>query len=337
MMNKFGGYFKFILSSVLLASPMALAKQWTPEELAKEIAIYQKGDQWSVGDITEEYLKNPIIKKAYSANVHVGAASGIYLGKFKGKHIVATNSHVADGPKECKNFPPKVMFDSNIWSDTVGCIGAWPEIDLALLVVKPYDVNAWEEGAESLGPEAYELGEKAVAGRGVNLAFNTIPEFEAPLLNIGFGIAGDASPDRGNPLKISVPRITFDDDCRVLSQTGEVRLLFDPDTINPLGYAAWSFANGCDTSHGSSGSLLMNRETGEILGVEWTGTWTKAGEEPISSQEIAEISRGNSPEVWSRLNYAVPAFKIKEFLLKQVRSKKIVGPNAALIKAIVEK
>ncbi len=336
-MNNFSRFFIFLVGSVFLYAPLTMASQWTAEALAKEIETYRKGDQWSVGAITEEYLQNPIIKKAFDATVSVGPASGIYLGKFNGKYVVATNSHVVGGAKGCKESPPKVLFNANIWSDTIKCLGAWPEIELAFLVVKPYDVNGWDEDQEEPGPAEYQRGEKAIVGRATNLAFNSIPEFEAPLLNVGFGIAGDASPDRDNPLKISVPRITFDDDCRVLSQTGDVRKLYDPDTINPLKYSAWSFAMACDISHGASGSLIMNRNTGEILGVNWTGTWTKPGGQHITSQEIADISRNNTPEVWSRLNYAVPAFKAKEFLLNQIRTKKIVGPDAALIKSVLGK
>ncbi|WP_413581877.1 trypsin-like peptidase domain-containing protein [Bdellovibrio sp. HCB288] len=328
---------KSIFFGAFLYSATALASGFTPEQIAKEVALYQKGDEWSVVDITEQDLQNPIVKKAYDATVQVGAASGIYLGKFNGKHIVATNSHAVGGPKDCKQFPPKVVFGADTWTDTTACVGAWPEIELALLVVKPYDINGWDEEQDEPGPAEYDRGDKAVAGRASNFAFSKIPEFQTPLINVGFGIAGDASPDRGSPLKISTPRMTADDDCRVLSQTGDARLLYDPDTINPLKYSAWSIAIACDISHGSSGSLMMNRGTGEVVAIGWTGTWPKAGQQHITSREIDEISRSNSPELWSRVNYAVPAFKIKEFLSKQIKTKKIVGRDAVIIRSILEK
>ena len=87
----------------------------------------------------------------------------------------------------------------------------------------------------------------------------------------------------------------------------------DPDALNPGTYDAWSFANGCDVSHGDSGSAMVDRKTGKPIGLIWTGKIPKSPKVQ-QSQYLNEILQKQSPEIWTELSYAVPAAKIREVL-----------------------
>jgi len=80
----------------------------------------------------------------------------------------------------------------------------------------------------------------------------------------------------------------------------------------------WAFAVGCDASDGDSGSPIVTRDTGDIIGI----LWGAAPKTPIvqSSQSLDNMIKENSPAIWKDLNYAVPAVKIKEFLLEKIKS-----------------
>src|SRR5687767_1799533 len=85
----------FILATTAVLSFTALTAQAQEDY---PISNYQYGDEWSKRNVTAEDLKNEVIKKAVNASVSVNGASGIYLGKFNGKHLIATNNHVISYP-----------------------------------------------------------------------------------------------------------------------------------------------------------------------------------------------------------------------------------------------
>lgn len=110
--------------------------------------------------------------------------------------------------------------------------------------------------------------------------------------------------------------------------------LADPDDINPLDYSVWSFAHGCDISHGDSGSATVDRETGEVVGILWTGRIPKS---PIvqNSTNLTEIYKSSSQEIWEELSYAAPSVKIYELLASALKEGKIKEESKAVIQALV--
>lgn len=50
-----------------------------------------------------------------------------------------------------------------------------------------------------------------------------------------------------------------DSDCKVFSKENDFRFMRDPDELNPGEDLVWSFAHGCDVSHGDSGSAIVDR------------------------------------------------------------------------------
>lgn len=268
---------------------------------ATGIDDYRLGDEWGkkpVGDMSRE---SPAFRRAAMATARVGGATGFYLGKFEGVHVMATNHHVYQS--SCVGS--RVRFPIlNVQATCASFFGSWPEIDLALFTVR----------FENPADEA-KLMEVAA-----NFQFHEDVQAGQRLLTIGFGVAG-------NSMREEVAN--QDSDCYVFSGTGEYRLMGDPDEFNPGSYRAWSFANGCDVSHGDSGSAMVDRNTGKVMGIIWTGKIPKA-RSIQRSEYLSRIFADQSEEIWSELSFAVPAKKIGDFLTANMarfdeNTRKVIG------------
>ncbi len=256
---------------------------------------YRIGDEWGKKPVTEADLQSDANFRRMAlatAKVRTGG-TGFYLGEFNGKMIFATNHHVCEAAYQCKGRGTVTFPLLDVTADVVEFYGSWPEIDLSLMAIAvPSDAKA-----------AAKLN--AV---GAPFAFSTPVHHGEPLVTIGFGVAD-------NPMRQLVAN--RDADCMVFSGDGEYRLMADPDDLNPAPYRAWSFANGCDVSHGDSGSAMMDRETGKIVGIIWTGRIPKS-EKVQSSAYLDQLMQTPNDDVWKELSYAVPAVKMKEYLSEQL-------------------
>ena len=255
---------------------------------------YRLGDEWGKQAVTEEVLsrESAAFRRAALATAKVGGATGFYLGKIADRHLLATNHHVFTRSGDCSHrtvvFPLQKL--------AVSCVeifGSFPQIDLAI-----FSVQLNEAEANLLAPVAK------------NFSFESELSPGQELLTIGFGIAS-------NPERQMVAN--QDRDCRVFSQRGDYRLMGDPDALNPGRYQAWSFANGCDVSHGDSGSALVDRRSGDVVGIIWTGRIPKK-RSIQSSAYLDSLLESNSEEIWSELSYGVPAAKIESFLKAEMES-----------------
>jgi hypothetical protein len=100
----------------------------------------------------------------------------------------------------------------------------------------------------------------------------------------------------------------------------------DPDELNPGSYQAWSFANGCDVSHGDSGSAMVDRDSGDVVGIIWTGRIPKTPDIQ-DSKVLDDLLRTQSPRIWKELSYAVPAAKIREVLQRILNEDSTLEPS----------
>jgi hypothetical protein len=117
-------------------------------------------------------------------------------------------------------------------------------------------------------------------------------------------------------------------------EEGEYRQMADPDRWNPGSYRAWSFAMGCDASHGDSGSAIVDRESGRVMGIIWTGRIPK-NPAVQSSQTLTQLFRSGDEMIWQELSYAVPAPKIKE-TLERVVSGNMPEDSKRILRALLE-
>lgn len=255
------------------------------------VSDYQIGSEWGKEEVTRESLdsEDAIFRRAARATARFGGGTAFYLGKFNGHHIVATNYHVMDSV----NCRAQVQFPMLGKNYSCGKIyGVWKEIDLSLFSMQ---VPATDEAL------LQEIAQ--------NFSYNTSIYPGQEVLTIGFGVAGN--PGR----RMMANR---DSDCKVFSGKDEFRLMADPDELNPGDYSAWSFANGCDVSHGDSGSSYVDRKTGDVLGIVWTGKIPK----PVrvrDSKFLDEIFKSQGAEIWTDLTFSVPAVKMREHIQAYVQ------------------
>lgn len=253
---------------------------------------YRIGDIFGKHQLTNQEMNIPVLARAAAATARVGGGTGFYIGKFNGFHMVATNHHVLPTPNTCGNL--RVQFP--VIRKQFGCqkyFGTWSDIDLSLIAIK---VTEQDEALMAKVARNFDFKNNLTQGQ--------------LLMTIGFGIAGN---EDGRNIMIN-----YDDDCKVFSATNDYRYIADPDNINPGDYKVWSFANGCDISHGDSGSAMVDRKTGNVVGVIWTGAFPKTPESQ-NSKMLAQMLKTNSGAIWTSLSYGVPSKVIGAYLAKMLK------------------
>ncbi len=271
---------------------------------------YQLGDEWGKKPVTsKETRPNSPIAKIVKATASLGGATSFLLGRFNGEFVMATNHHVCPRASACEHeritFP---VLRKKIRVDKV--LGTWPEIDLALFTIK---VDSDDEAELEAVASPFDFKARLKPGE--------------LLATVGFGIAE-------NPETKLV--FNMDDDCKVFSDEDDFHLMADPDTVNPGKYKAWSFANGCDVSHGDSGSAFIDRKTGSVMGIVWTGRIPK-DPKVQHSDYLNQMLSSHSEEIWTELTYAVPAVKISEILNQKLSDGDIDDDAKPIIEEMLQK
>ena len=314
---------KKIVVFLALASPSAFAENKegqvpklgsgeliSPEdEQSISNSRYQLGSEWGKQSFDESAIAAlPTLKTIAEGTVFIGGATGFYLGKFAGEHLVATNNHVCPSARICERG--SVNFTRlNKRIPLKKLLGTYPSIDLAIVSISPNDRDL-DLLSTVKNPFDFDLA--------------LYPGQE--LITVGYGIAN-------NPRRRQVGN--WDSDCRVFSGEGEFRLMKDPDSLNPGQYETWSFANGCDVSHGDSGSAMIDRETGRVIGIIWTGRIPKSSSVQ-DSEYLDTLLENPSEEIWTELSYGVPAVKIREKLSDEAKSGQLSQDVERVFTAIVE-
>ncbi len=273
---------------------------------------YQIGEEWGKKPVTPADLDSDVFFKRMAmatARVRSGG-TGFFIGQYNGRYVMATNHHVCPSSDSCM-VPSVTRFPllGEMQNDAVEFYGSWPEIDLSLFAIKVTDVQA-----ESLKAVAspFSFGDELHRGQ--------------RLVTIGFGIAD-------NPQRRMVAN--RDVDCVVFSGEAEYRLMADPDALNPGEYKAWSFANGCDVSHGDSGSAMMDRDTGRVIGIIWTGRIPK-DPKVQSAAYLQDLLSQPTEDVWTQLSYGVPAVHMKPYLEGLLKQGRIAPEHTATIRLILD-
>ncbi|MGK5082105.1 hypothetical protein WDW37_02280 [Bdellovibrionota bacterium FG-1] len=270
---------------------------------------YRIGDQWGKHAVTQAEIDvgGAVFRRVALATAKYGSGgTAFYLGKFNGLHVMATNYHVMEA-FGCDGSPVKFPFTGKNFTCSK-LFGLWTDIDLSLFAIPV-----------SAGDEATLLG----LGRNFDFDAKIYPGQK--LLTLGFGIAGNPAG------KLMANQ---DDDCKVFSQADDYRFMGDPDEYNPGPYKAWSFANGCDVSHGDSGSSFVDRETGQVVGIVWTGRVPKSPEVQ-SSKYLGEMLKVQSSKIWTELTYTVPAPKIREKLKEIIANGSLDELSRKTLEAVI--
>ncbi|MFW7380703.1 MAG: S1 family peptidase [Oligoflexus sp.] len=246
---------------------------------------YQIGDEWGKKPVTNAaLLQVEHLARIAQGTVNIRGATGFYLGEFAGEHVFATNHHVCPSARACtgQNLSFRML---GVVARIDDFLGTWSEVDLSLLTAR---VSSRDLEKLSSVSNPFRFDAEIFAGQ--------------KLITVGFGSAN-------NPRRQLVAN--WDEDCIVFSQEGDYRFMHDPDQYNQGSYRTWSFANGCDVSHGDSGSAIVDRDTGGVIGLIWTGKIPKKSE-VRNSQIIQSWIDHSSEQIWQELSYAVPVHKIGE-------------------------
>lgn len=277
-----------------------------------EIGDYQLGSEWGKRRVWAQDLegKSAAFTRGAQAAAYLSVgATGFYLGRFNGVHVVATNHHVCPTAADCVGETASLRL-LGLRLRVTGFLVSIKSIDFTLLAV-----------------EAPRGSEAKLARIARPFAFHQPVYRGQRLMTFGFGVAG-------NPQNYLVGN--NDADCRVFSKNGDYRLMGDPDKFNPVGYAAWSFVHGCDISHGDSGSALLDRDTGAIVGILWTGRFPKK-KRAQDSARLDEWFRAGSPELWSELNYGIPSTIIGQKLQDAVYSSALPSQTKGVLAELLSR
>jgi hypothetical protein len=275
-----------------------------------EIGDYQLGSEWGKHRVWAQDLegKSAAYTRAAQATAYLSVgATGFYLGRFHGVHVLATNHHVCPTAQDCVGQTASFRL-----------LGLKVRVTAFLVSIKSIDFTL-------LAVEVPRGSEDKLARVARNFAFHQPVYPGERLMTFGFGIAG-------NPQNYLVGN--SDRDCRVFSKEGDYRLMGDPDKFNPVGYAAWSFVHGCDISHGDSGSALIDRDSGEVVGILWTGRFPKH-KRAQDSGRLSEWERTADPGLWSELNYGVPSTIIGQKLRDAAYSSALPSATRAVLAELI--
>jgi hypothetical protein len=274
------------------------------------IVDYQMGSEFGKKPVNDAALgaATDPYRRAARATAMVGGATGFYLGKFAGTHVMATNHHVYTS-MSCAGRSVVFPLLGNIRLTCNRMFGTWTDIDLALFAI---DVPQPDDEAK-------------LAAIAANFTFHDDIVKGTPLITIGFGIAG-------NPQRVMMGNA--DADCRVMSKTGDYHFMGDPDSKNPADYKAWSFSHACDVSHGDSGSAMVDRNTGKPVGILWTGKIPKDATVQ-SSDYLDQVFATDGDDVWTEMNFAVPATKMRAFLETVIANASTPADTKTVLSALI--
>jgi len=187
-------------------------------------------------------------------------------------------------------------------------LGTWKDIDFALFTI-----------------EVPEADEALLAKLGKNFDFSA-PVKGQELMMFGYGIAGNLRQELKG---------TYDEHCIVFSNSGDTRFIKDPDELNPGEDLVWSYVNGCDISHGDSGSALFSRATGAPVGIIWTGRIPKLAS-AVSDEHLASLYENSDESMWRELSYGVSAFDIYRYLKAASVSESVDSEVRTIIAQIIK-
>lgn len=260
----------------------------------------QQGDHWSREPVTSALLQSsndPVLKQLYTSTVRVNGATGTYLGIYAGLPVLMTAHHVMPTQDACTGQVVS-FYGPSLAFTCQRLLGAWADVDVSLFILS---ANA---GA-------------ALAGRGLKPGFDAhISQFEE-LETMGHG----SEQNPGNLLTVD-----RGPDCYVASASDDFR--FRDNTT-------WSMALGCNESAGDSGSPIIDRTSGLLLGIVWGGH-TDKDDDIANSAYLRSLAQANAPDLWVQLNYASPMPVVGAMFRYLLKTQNLDTDTAAVLSALVQ-
>jgi len=246
---------------------------------ATDGGVFWIGQDWSRQIVTQEFFDQQpssiqkLILHTAKIDIGRGHGTGIYLGR----GLMLTNSHVVRG-RECRNLaiqfwnhPENISCRRILWSDR--------DVDAAILEIDDQTLYHLE---------GYRLNNR-----------RSLPLFTERVATAGFGTT--LNPHFGMTIDSS-------SECTVVSND-EMRFMPPPGTSPELAYNVWAIPLTCDTSPGDSGAAVIDRDSGELVGLIFGGRLRK------KQQINIETINNQDAMIWDQLSYAIPIREImKRFM-----------------------
>ena len=268
----------------------------------------QVGDVYSKTPFKEVYKKlnnskiDKLIENTILINVKASSGysrgTGFYIGKHFSKHLFLTNAHVMD-KKECKGA--RIAFLKGDLKIGRGDCGS---VLISLFKNELSDLTLFSVKDDQLS---------GFIGKGLEIDFDYKVNSRDLLVQHGFGLKSLRADSRaqGKLIKFN-PRVAMDNDCAIAGPSGVVADFVDQKI-------KYNMALGCDMTSGDSGSAIMNRESGKVIGLLWGAGKDPKRRDRISSAELWDSVFGSrDPRIWENMSYAISLKEvlpeIKEFL-----------------------
>ena len=263
------------------------------------------GEQWSRQYINLNKFSQypPLYQKAIKATAKIdgpaGSGTAFFVGQHLGEFVFVTNHHVIPNSAFCTALTSITLFN-NQRAYCKKLIVSWHNVEFAVFTVKTNGLS--EKTLLATGPLRFD--------------FHRHPRKREPLLSIGFGLF--KNPGR---------RLTYADDefCQVVSSWKRYRKVEGPEDVynkktkNKSRKRTWSFMHGCEGSQGDSGSPLISRETGRVVGVYWGGKSPKGARFKNAEFINKTIDQNRRTLIWNKFNMGAPAVKIHSKIKSSLR------------------
>jgi len=214
----------------------------------------QVGDEYSKISYKNLYQiqENPYIDKQIENTVLINVGSGdrmnrgtgFYIGKHNNRHIFITNAHVM-GANKCRSA--KITFiNKNFGRSSADC----DSILFSMYKNEESDITVFTIS----GPDLENF-----IGEGLEIEWDESTIARTSLSQAGFGLKRVTKRDKLTDFKMN---LNIDSDCVVSSADNKLYNLENFSITN-------TFFTGCDAAGGDSGSSLISKTTGKVVGLLW--------------------------------------------------------------------
>ncbi len=234
----------------------------------------------------DSLIENTVLINVNTLNSKVTRGTGFYIGKHKGNHIFITNHHVMS----------KSQCDKAIIS-FINKSGTTTKADCDQILLA-------HSSAEHSDITIFTIPEKQLAGfvgKGLTIDWNFKLESKVKLAIAGFGakLSRVGRVDNQRILRSFRMRLNYDSDCVTLN----AKIYY----MTPFNVGD-TFIIGCDAIGGDSGSAVIERSTGKVVGLLW-GASDKG---TVSSKVLwKELIGTSDPRLFSNSSRAILLKRLK--------------------------
>lgn len=292
----------FTFALITSCVPNQGSKSFNNSQEADETPSTRSIGKWERKSInTSDKNIDPVTKSIAETTAFIshsnGTGTGIYIGQIGEFHLLLTSAHVIMNQKK---FLCKDTLSITINSKRAICnrvITYQKNNDLVILEISFLDPP---------GPNTSLL------------RFKTSFSKEELLINVGYATENSA---------LTGLTSNSDEYCRVFSN--QIKQLSVKKN------SVWSMAIGCDSSPGNSGSAIVNRDSGEILGIIW-GVGQSKERELKNKFFIDHLNISTDDSIWKFLTYATPSLKIQQQLIKDIEDNNFSDEDLILAEELLE-